>query len=229
MNDALLARLRDSEDNFVERKPDGVGRHDIRRTLVAFANSVPEGREGTLFLGVRDEGEIAGVREPDKLQQTIRSVCQEDCYPPIAFQTEVLLVENKAVLAVKIPSSRDRPHFAGQAYVREGSQTIAASKKVFETLVASRLDKCWEILKHQDRPLTVVALGRELGSISGFYDKSYKTGHECRVIECNAQFVRLQDLATDRYVSVPLEHVTVLWDEAKHRPLLVINPTRGNF
>ena len=40
-NNDLLSRLGNAEDNFIERKPANPNREDIRKTVVAFANSVP--------------------------------------------------------------------------------------------------------------------------------------------------------------------------------------------
>ena len=42
--DDLLAMMRKHEDNFVEHKPEGVSRAELRQTVSAFANTVPEGR-----------------------------------------------------------------------------------------------------------------------------------------------------------------------------------------
>ena len=47
----LLKRLKDHEDNFTERKLEGAKSAELRKTLVAFANSVPEGRLAILFIG----------------------------------------------------------------------------------------------------------------------------------------------------------------------------------
>jgi predicted HTH transcriptional regulator len=55
MEQELIIRLKSEEDNFVERKPDGVKRGEIRETIVAFANSLSEGQTGVLFIGVRDD------------------------------------------------------------------------------------------------------------------------------------------------------------------------------
>jgi hypothetical protein len=49
----VVARLRDAEDSFVERK-EPCQPTRIERTAVAFANSVAEGREGVIFISVRD-------------------------------------------------------------------------------------------------------------------------------------------------------------------------------
>jgi hypothetical protein len=74
-NDDLLRRLKDPEDQFTERKLEGVGAREFRKTIVAFANSVPEGQVALLFVGVGHRGAIEGVNNPDSLQETIRLIC----------------------------------------------------------------------------------------------------------------------------------------------------------
>ena len=58
-NDELLARLNNKEDNFTERKLESAGSYEFRKTIVAFANSVPENQTGILFIGVRNDGTVA--------------------------------------------------------------------------------------------------------------------------------------------------------------------------
>ncbi|MHB8347387.1 MAG: RNA-binding domain-containing protein [Acidiferrobacterales bacterium] len=61
MRDALLNKIRDHKDNFVERKLEGVTNAELRQTVSAFANTVPEGRHAVLFIGLHDKtGEILG-------------------------------------------------------------------------------------------------------------------------------------------------------------------------
>ena len=78
----IRAKLRNAEDHFVERKrnPNAA---EIRKTLVAFANSTPEGEYGVLFLGVDDNGEVRGVDGTDSLQKTVRDAAENDCYPAV--------------------------------------------------------------------------------------------------------------------------------------------------
>ena len=65
-DEALLIRLRDHEDGFTERKQEGAASAsaELRKTLVAFANSVPEGKTAILFIGVSDTGAPLGVKNP---------------------------------------------------------------------------------------------------------------------------------------------------------------------
>ena len=201
-NDELISRLRKEEDNFVERKPLNTNRGDIRKTVVAFANSMPEGRTGVLFIGIRDDGRIEGVPNPDKLQMTVRKVCEQECYPSIQFSTEVLSTPEGVVLAVVIPESLNKPHFSGPAFVRRGSESVAASREVFDELVYSRNSKCAVILKLKGQIVTVISLQHRLGKAKLISNTGYRESTECRVEGANTQTVRLKVLAPDRMVSL---------------------------
>jgi len=59
LDENLRTRLRDLEDGFTERKRQGAANPaTIRKTLVAFANSVPTGQSAVLFIGVADDGRV---------------------------------------------------------------------------------------------------------------------------------------------------------------------------
>ncbi len=218
----LLSRLGDAEDNFVERKPANPNRDDIRKTVVAFANSVPEGRTAILFVGIRNDGRFDAVPNTDKFQKTVREICEQDCYPPIKFSSEVLKPEGGPVVAVVIPASSNKPHFAGPAYVRRGSESVAASEEAFDELVHSRNSKSAAVLKLRGQVISVLSLQHKLGVVKHIPDTGYREGSECRVEAADAQTVRLRILGSDRYVTEPLDHVTVSYDEEQHRPMLVV-------
>lgn len=60
-DDELLAHLRSGEDSFVERET-STHEHKVKRTAVAFANSVRSPRVGILFLGVNSNGDAVGSK-----------------------------------------------------------------------------------------------------------------------------------------------------------------------
>jgi hypothetical protein len=219
---SLVARLKNHEDNFVERKPEGVNASEIRQTLVAFANSTPIGTTAVLFMGIHNDGRILGVGNPDKLQKTVREQCERVCYPPVVFSSAVLDVEGKAIVAVVVPPSVNRPHFSGPAFVRRGSESVAASPELFEELILSRSNKVAAILKMRNAPVSVICIQHKLGSTEQIADSRYRTCSECVVENCTAHTVRLKDIASDRYVTEPIESVTVSHDEERHRPMLIV-------
>lgn len=218
----LLSRLGDAEDNFVERKPANPNRDDIRKTVVAFANTVPEGRTAVLFVGIRNDGRFDAVRNPDKLQKTVREICEQDCYPPIKFSAEVLKPEGGPILAVVVPASRNKPHFSGPAYVRRGSESVTASKEVFDELVNSRNSKCAAVLKLKGQVISVLSLQHKLGIVKRIPNTNYQESAECRVEIADTHTVRLYILGSGRNVTEPLDHVKVSYDEERHRPMLIV-------
>ena len=218
----LLARLRGGEDNLVERKPEGANRSELRRTIVAFANSTPDGEVALLFLGFQDRGEVLGARNGDALQKTIGEVCNADCYPKIEFFARVLEVEGKTVLAIGIPSSKRRPHFAGPAFLRKGSESVVASAELYEELILSRNDKCRKIRAWRQQLVAVQCVQHRIGVQKRVADQAYREESECRVLACDAPLVQLEIIGSGTRVSEPLACVTIMRDEGKWRPMLVV-------
>jgi hypothetical protein len=219
---SLIARLKNHEDNFVERKPEGVNASEIRQSVIAFANSVPVGTTAVLFMGIHNDGRIQGVENPDKLQKTVREQCERVCYPPVAFSTAVLDIEGKAVVAVVVPPSQNKPHFSGPAFVRRGSESVAASPELFEELIASRNDKVAAIFRMRNALVSVICIQHKLGSTEQIADTRYRALSECVVESCTPHIVRLKDIGSDRYVTEPIENVAVSYDEERHRPMLIV-------
>jgi hypothetical protein len=226
--DELLRMIANHEDNFVERKTESVATSELRQTVGAFANSVPEGREAVLFIGVHDKtGEVLGVGNTDQLQKRIRDICHADCYPEIQYTAEVLTLDGKSVVAVIIPSSSAKPHFTGPAYVRVGSESLKSTPQQYDDLILSRNDKAREILKHKNDVFTVLGIGYKLGSNKPLPDGNYRERRECRVETCTGHLVTLSDIASGQRFSEPLAHVTVHYDHEKYRPMLMVMFPKG--
>ena len=226
--DELLRLIGNHEDNFVERKSEGVRDAELRQTVSAFANAVPAGRAAVLFIGIHDKtGEVIGVGNPDQLQKRVREACHADCYPPIQYSIEVITVDGKAVVAVVIPPSATKPHFTGPAYMRVGSESTKASAQQYEELILSRTDKAREILGHKNEVFTVLGIGYKLGSNKPLPDAAYKEMRECRIVECTGHLVTLADIAAGITFSEPLAHVTINHDHEKYRPMLMVTFPKG--
>jgi predicted HTH transcriptional regulator len=209
----LLLRLRNFEDNFVERKTSGDSK-DWLKTVVAFANSTPVGYPAVLYIGVMNDGtpEEKTVNL-DSLQKTFSEKVSE-AYPLVYYVTKIVNVDGKQVLAVIVPGSTDRPHFAGQAYVREGSRTVVASKPQFEELIASRNSKAYEILKWKGKTITLAVLGRHTQTLV----------MARIVVACNQFYVTLKDPAGTDKACVPLNRIEVSFDEQAQRLKLEQQP-----
>jgi predicted HTH transcriptional regulator len=100
----------------------------IARTFVAFANT--DG--GTLLIGVKDNGAIAGVRSEEEFYM-IEAAARMYCKPEVPFQTRRWNVEGKTILELNIPKSPQKPHYAlteekkWMVYIRVNDQNLLAN------------------------------------------------------------------------------------------------------
>ena len=105
----------------------------IARSLVAFANT--DG--GRLLIGVKDNGNIAGVRS-DEEYYMIESAATIYSKPAIKFSSYQHNIDNKVVLEIIVESSPDKPHFAKDendkwwAYYRLKDENKLANKVMIE-------------------------------------------------------------------------------------------------
>lgn len=103
----------------------------IARSLVAFANS--EG--GTLLIGVKDNGRIAGVRSDEEIYM-IETAAITFCRPEVKYSVNIHEVEEKSVVEVTVTPSSDRPyrapddHDRWHVYVRVGDKNRLANRIV---------------------------------------------------------------------------------------------------
>ncbi|MDR3218769.1 MAG: ATP-binding protein [Dysgonamonadaceae bacterium] len=99
----------------------------LARTLAAFANT--DG--GTLLIGVKDNGHIAGVRSEEEYYM-IEAAAEMYCRPKVAFEAKEWNMEGKIVLEIKVKPSTEKPHKspdkndAYKTYIRVDDENILA-------------------------------------------------------------------------------------------------------
>jgi predicted HTH transcriptional regulator len=100
----------------------------IARTLSAFSNS--EG--GTLLIGVRDNGSIAGIRT-DEEYYMIETAASLYCKPEIPIITRQHIADGKTILEVGVLKGDKKPYYSKAedgkwlAYFRHGDQNLVAN------------------------------------------------------------------------------------------------------
>lgn len=101
----------------------------IAKTFSAFANT--DG--GKLLIGVKDNGNIAGVRSEEEFFMA-EAAANMYCEPAVPFTSKEWSVENRRVLEITIPASVDKPHCAKNetgkwlAYIRVDDQNILVNR-----------------------------------------------------------------------------------------------------
>jgi len=219
LNEAdLLARMKNFEDHLVERKVVG-DEKDWRKTAVAFANSVPVGVPAILFIGVRDSGEIETQQQNlDEVQKKFNTKMRTVC-PRIFYVPKIISENGRQALAVIIPGSELRPHFAGLAYVRRGSVTEDASEAQLRELIAQRNSKAATILEWKGKNVSVLLR-------SG--DSEIPWPNSTIVADCNQFYVSVQAVAHEPATSFPLSRVEINFDNLRRRLQLEISDLKQN-
>ncbi len=204
-DEEIKKRLSDFEDGWTERKQQGVSTDDVRKALVAFANSVPDGEEAILFIGVSDKGQITGVDNVEKRQKSFIRTATEWCYPPIKYTTRVLETNGANVIAFIVQSSFNKPHFAGPAFIRVGNVSKESSETAYNQLIASRNSKARPLLEAMRTGERVIVFNWTYGRDNRLAGAAT---YECTVIECTPHYVVFKPL-TDNPVSADYERITL--------------------
>jgi hypothetical protein len=205
----IRLKLTAKEDNFVERKR-SAQTYEIRKTLVAFANSVPEGQYAILFIGVEDAGKVVGVKGTDALQKTIRKIGEQECYPPVTVSCVVVEEAGRDVLAVIVGHSTQRPHFDGHSYVRHGSESVKATKEQYEMLIASRNEKAARIIPYIGKRVDVQWRNPPEPATGDMFTAYVNLMRREYVIEaCDAHCVKIEDRNHGRLYPIPMKNVLI--------------------
>ncbi len=129
----ISARIKNGEGLQLDFKHSISDTKKIARSLVAFANT--EG--GSLLIGVRDNGSIAGVRSEEEYYM-IETAALIYCRPPVEFLHQNHIVSGKNILEIIVNKSVNMPHSAPdndgifKSYVRVADQNLVAPKTLVE-------------------------------------------------------------------------------------------------
>jgi ATP-dependent DNA helicase RecG len=115
---AILARGEDSRHQF---KRDMTNADSVAAELAAFANS----GGGQLFVGVNDNGTIAGLSAEDvhRLNQLVSNAASNNVRPPLHPVTDNVQTDQGLVMVVMVPDGISKPYVdnQGRIWVKNGS------------------------------------------------------------------------------------------------------------
>ena len=128
MNSYLKQMITAGEGQELDFKFEISDSKKIARTLSAFANT----RGGTLLVGVKDNGKIAGIRS-DEEYYMLEAAAKLHCKPEVSFSVRQWQVDGKTILEAIIEKSVAPPHYARSeegkwlAYIRVKDENILAN------------------------------------------------------------------------------------------------------
>jgi ATP-dependent DNA helicase RecG len=126
----LRDQIRLGEDSSRQFKADLRNAESLAAEMVAFSNS----SGGTLYIGVADDGTMAGLSAPDvaRINQLISNTASQLVRSPITVQTENIALENgRIVIVLKVPSGSDKPYFDknGVIWLKTGADKRRVNSK----------------------------------------------------------------------------------------------------
>lgn len=155
------------ESDMVELKETYVD--DIRKEIIAFANT----SGGTIYIGVKDNGEVVGLDDLDAVTLQIANVCRDAIKPDITLFLgyEPLLFEGKNVLAVHIQPGTSKPYYLSAkglkpsgVYVRQGTSSAPASDEAIRRMIKETDGDRFEEARSVEQELTFVEAEKAFGS-----------------------------------------------------------------
>ena len=112
----------------------------IRKDIIAFANT----SGGTIYVGVRDNGEVIGIASPDQIVQQISNVVRDSIKPDVTMFVHYKLenTDGKSIVKVSIECGADRPYYWSEKgmqpsgiYVRHGTSTAPATDSAISQMI----------------------------------------------------------------------------------------------
>lgn len=145
------------ENQNVEFKQEYVP--DIRKEVMGFANA--DG--GTVFIGVRKDGAVLGIDNPDEVMlQTVNSLkdaLAPDIMPFIKVNT--VEIEGKQVVEIDVSTGTNRPYYLrekglkpGGVYVRKGSSTQPMTEEGIHEMLLQNSGRSFELCRSMQQGLT---------------------------------------------------------------------------
>ena len=100
-----MDRLIPSKETLtIEFKSDkkGYNDDDLIDEIVGMANT----KDGTLYLGIEDNGEITGISKKHADEMGLMAFVANETVPSLSIRSELISVNKKDVMAIEIPMSR---------------------------------------------------------------------------------------------------------------------------
>ena len=143
----------------------------VKKEVVAFANT--DG--GTVYIGVRDNGEVVGVEDSDEVMlqaaSALRDAIRPDIMPFVQIQT--VSQDHKPVVEIRVQTGTNRPYYLQDkglrpsgVYVRRGSASQPLSEDGIRAMIVETSGKSYEKERSLNQELTFESLRKQFAARS---------------------------------------------------------------
>lgn len=132
---------------------------DIKKKIIAFANC--EG--GKLYIGVRDDGTVAGLENPDSVVLQVSNMIRDAVKPDLTMflHYETLEDDGKKIVSVDIQRGTERPYYIAKkglrpegVYVRQGYSSVPATDTAIRRMIKETDGEYFEEMRSLEQNLT---------------------------------------------------------------------------
>lgn len=132
---------------------------DIKKEIIAFANS--DG--GKLYIGVRDDGEVAGLDDPDGTALQVSNMVRDSIKPDITMFLHYQTIEEdgKKIIEISVQRGTNRPYYIAKkgmrpegVYVRQGYSSVPATDTAIRCMIKETDGNRFETMRCLDQELT---------------------------------------------------------------------------
>ena len=140
---------------------------DIRKEVMGFANA--EG--GTVYVGVRKDGVVLGIGDPDGVMLQIVNSLKDSLAPDIMpfVRVNSVELEEKQVIEIDVKTGTNRPYYLrekglkpGGVYVRKGSSTQPMTEEGIREMILQNSGRSFELCRSMNQELTFHTLKTEM-------------------------------------------------------------------
>ena len=155
----------DFENQNVEFKQEYVP--DIRKEVMGFANA--EG--GTVYVGIRKDGTVIGVEDPDSVMlqivNSLKDSLAPDVMPFVTVHAEVM--EGRPIIEIHVTTGTNRPYYLREkglkpsgVYVRKGSSTQPMTEEGIREMIIQNSGRTFESCRSMNQELTFYTFQAEM-------------------------------------------------------------------
>lgn len=140
---------------------------DIRKEVMGFANA--EG--GTVYVGIRKNGKVLGVEDPDGVMLQIVNSLKDALAPDIMpfVRVNSVEIEGKQVVEINVTTGTNRPYYLREkglkpsgVYVRKGSSTQPMTEEGIREMILQNSGRSFELCRSMNQELTFHTLQAEM-------------------------------------------------------------------
>lgn len=139
---------------------------DIKKEIIAFANC--DG--GKLYIGIRDDGTVVGLDNPDSVSLQISNMVRDAIKPDVTMflHYKTIKEDGKKIIEVDIQRGTDRPYYLAKkgmrpdgVYVRQGYSSVPATDTAIRRMIRETDGDRFEAMRCLNQELAFEAAKKE--------------------------------------------------------------------